>query len=528
MSDMKHRKSCEYLIIGSGFGGAFAAYNLARAGKDVVVIERGIWVRRDDTCWDEERLHLVDPIYRGHTPVLINQKKGKLDEYWPDDTVGGMSTFYGAAAFRMREDDFLGAPLPDSDGRDKATAWPVQYRDIAPYYDKAEALQHVAGNGKDDITGPPRKGDFSQKAPPYSAPSQRIFDAASKLGLHPFHIPMAINFCGDCGKGKCILCHTCDHYLCKIEAKNDLSVVVLPDAIKAGAEVIANTRAVKINVERGRAVSAELVDQSTGARREIKAKNILLACGALSTPHLLLSSGIDGVVPAGDLIGRHLMRHANGVVSGISAVRTNPEGKFHKQVSIPDYYFGDPEKKKGPAGGWGMIQEIHTPEKGVMKANVPFGLKNIAAFASEFLLNLLCIAEDTSQYENRAYVDITAKDKFGMPALRVYHRYTARDLAARKSLYGAAKRILLKAGAIPVYCFPIDTFSHAIGTCRFGKNRDTSVLDPDCRVWGVKNLYVLDASFMPSGGSVNPSLTIAANALRVSALLAGQSSRGNA
>ena len=93
---MKIKKSCEYLIVGSGFGGAFAAYNLARAGKDVLVVERGIWGVRDDSCWDEVRLHLVDPLYRGHTPILVNQKEGKLDEYWPDDTVGGMSTFYGA------------------------------------------------------------------------------------------------------------------------------------------------------------------------------------------------------------------------------------------------------------------------------------------------------------------------------------------------------------------------------------------------------------------------------------------------
>lgn len=521
---MKIKKSCEYLIIGSGFGGAFASYNLARAGKDVMVVERGIWGIRDDSCWDETRLHLVDPLYRGHTPVLINQKEGKLDEYWPDDTVGGMSTFYGAAAFRMREDDFNGAPAPGSAERDGATAWPVSYSEMAPYYDRAEALQFVAGTRGEDITEPRRTNDFPQGAPPYSAPSKRIFDASQKLGLHPFHIPMAINFSGDCGKEKCILCHTCDHYLCKIEAKNDLSVVVLPDAIAAGAAVVPDTRAVRINVSKGRAVSAELVDQSTGERHTVKAKHIILACGALATPHLLLASGIDREVPAGDLIGRYLMRHANGVVSGISYKRTNPENKFHKQVSIPDFYRGDPEKKKGPGGGWGMIQEIHTPGKGVMKANVPPGLKNIAAFASEFLLNLLCIAEDMPQHANRAYIDITSRDKFGMPALRVYHRYCERDLAARAALYSAAKRILMKAGALPVYCFPIDTFSHAIGTCRFGTGRDTSVLDPECRVRGIKNLYVTDASFMPSGGSVNPSLTIAANALRVSAMLAGKSS----
>lgn len=514
------KKNCEFLIIGSGFGGAFAAHTLAKAGRDVLIVERGRWVARDDSCWDEVRLHLENPLYRGHVPVIINQKEGKIDEYWPDDTVGGMSTFYGAAAFRMREEDFLGAPAIDADSRDSSTKWPVEYRDLAPFYDEAEKLQYVAGKMGDDITGPPRAMDFPQEAPELSEPSRRIYDAAKKLGLHPFHIPMAINFRGDCGKGKCVLCHTCDHYLCKVEAKNDLSVVVLPEALAAGAELLDDTRVVKINLSRGKAISAQMVDQKTGNRFEIKAKYIVLACGALNSPHLLLASGIDRESASGELIGRFLMRHANGVVSGLSAKMTNPENVFHKQVAIIDYYFGDPEKKKKPHGNWGLIQEIHTPGKGVMKANVPFGLKNIAAFMSNFLLNLLCIAEDMPQYSNRVYIDISSKDAFGMPALRVYHRYTRRDLEARNALYGVAKRILIAAGALPVYCFHIDTFSHAIGTCRFGNDPASSVLDPECRVWGIKNLFVVDGSFMPSGGSVNPSLTIAANSLRVAKILA--------
>lgn len=514
------KKTCEFLIIGSGFGGAFAAYTLAKAGRDVIVVERGRWVVRDESCWDEVRLHLENPMYRGHTSVLINQKEGRLDEYWPDDTVGGMSTFYGAAAFRMREEDFYGAPVDGASAKDASTQWPVAYRDLAPYYDEAEKLQFVAGKMGDDITEPSRSMDFPQPPPPLSRPSQKIYNASKKLGLHPFHIPMAINFRGDCGKGKCVQCHTCDHYLCKVEAKNDLAVVVLPEAMSAGAVVLDNTRAVKINLSRGKAVSAQMVDQDTGNRFEIKAKYIILACGSLGSPHLLLSSGIDRETASGELIGRFLMRHANGVVSGISPKKINPENVFHKQVAIADYYFGDPEKKKKPSGNWGLIQEIHTPGKGVMKANVPLGLKNIAAFMSDFLLNLLCIAEDIPQYSNRVYIDISTKDKFGMPALRVHHRYAHRDIEARSALYGVAKRILFAATALPVYCFHIDTFSHAIGTCRFGTNSSSSVLDPECRIWGIQNLFVLDGSFMPSGGSVNPSLTIAANSLRVAKILA--------
>jgi len=515
---MKIKKSYDFVIIGSGFGGAFAAYNLSKAGKEVLVVDRGVWVKRDDSCWDEIRLHINDPLYRGQTPVMINQKK-KIEIDWPDDTIGGMSTFYGAAAFRLKENDFLGAPLPDSDKKNKDSQWPFSYEKLSRFYDEAEKLQGVAGIDGEDITEPNREVQFPQPPPEIlSPPSKRIRDAAKNLGLHPFNIPLAINFSGKHGKKKCIQCSTCDHYLCKIEAKNDLSVVVLPEAIKYGTTVLSNTRAIKINTFNNKAISVDLIDQSTGTISTIHLKTLIVSSGALSTPHLLLTSGIDSLIN-NSLIGRNLMRHANGVIAGLFPFKVNSEKKFQKQIAIPDFYFGDPCKKAGPKGNWGMIQDVSTIGKEVIKINVPYGLKNIAAFSSNYLINQLCMAEDIPQNHNRVYVDWKRKDKFGMPALRVYHRYHKRDIAARKVLYKEAKKILRKSGALMVYTINIETFSHAIGTCKFGKNKNTSVLDPDCKIWGMKNLYALDASFMPSGGSVNPSLSIAANSLRVSEML---------
>src|SRR3989338_657878 len=179
---MKLESSYEYVIIGSGFGGAFAVYNLAKAGKEVLIIDRGIWPKRDETCWDENVLHLQEkPLYRGHTSYSINQKNGSPQHEWPNDTVGGMSPFYGAAAFRMREADFFGAPRIDSAERDSNSAWPFRYEDLQPYYDEAEILQGVAGNKGEDITEP-KRGEYPQKQLfPLPSPSQRIWDASKKL-----------------------------------------------------------------------------------------------------------------------------------------------------------------------------------------------------------------------------------------------------------------------------------------------------------------------------------------------------------
>lgn len=509
----------EFLILGSGFGGAFAALELARAGRDVLIVERGVWPQRDDSCWDEDRLHFPTPKYRGHTPFLVDQRNGSPQEIWPEDTVGGMSPMYGAAAFRMREEDFFGAPREDSGGRDSSTAWPISYGDLERYYSQAEEIQNVAGTGGEDITEPERRSPFPQPAPALTTPSRRVWNAAEKLGLHPTRIPLAINFNGRSPGQKCILCDTCDKFLCKIEAKNDLSIVCLPEAIRRGAVLLPDTRAIRINVSGGRAYSVTVVNQSSGEEEEILAQNVIVACGTLATPHLLLSSGIRSSGAGGDLIGRGLMRHINSVVAGLSPSRVNPGRQFHKLMWIPDFYHGDPGKRRGPDGPWGMIQQVQIPGKRLLQVNSPRGLKGLAGSARPFLLGLLNIAEDVRQESNRVFPDPSQSDKFGQPVLRVFHRYSGRDRKARKALDREARRILMKAGALPVYTYSVESYSHAYGTCRFGQEQASSVLDPSCRVWGFQNLFVVDASFMPSGGSVNPSLTIAANALRVAQAL---------
>jgi len=512
---MTTESDTDCLIIGSGFGGAFAALALARAGTDVLIVERGIWPERDDSCWDERKLYFPTPRYRGYAPILVNQRRDILEEIWPEDMVGGMSTVYGAAAFRMREEDFLGTPREDGSGRVGENAWPIGYSDMEPYYHEAERVQNVAGVEGEDLTEPPRTGPFPQKPPDLPRLSRRIWKAAAEGGLHPAHIPLAINFDGKSPGGTCIRCDTCDKFLCKIGAKNDVTVVCLPAAMHRGARVLPDTRVVRINVSRGRAESVEAVHQCSGERLVIRARQIILAGGALGSPHLLLASGIRSSGPGGSLLGRGLMRHVNSVVTGLSPTPVNPDRSHHKSVWIPDFYHGNPQNGKKPAGPWGTIQQLHIPGRMTLRANSPRGLKTAAAVASRFLMGLLTIAEDVRSETNRVFLDPTRTDRFDMPILRIFHRYGTRDRAVRRALEREARTILQRARAVPVYSYPVVSFSHAYGTCRFGGSEAMSVLDPMCKVWGMKNLFVVDASFMPSGGSVNPSLTIAANALRV-------------
>jgi choline dehydrogenase-like flavoprotein len=142
-----------------------------------------------------------------------------------------------------------------------------------------------------------------------------------------------------------------------------------------------------------------------------------------------------------------------------------------------------------------------------------------------YLTGLLTIAEDQPQFNNRVVVDPTHTDRFGLPRLVVSHRYTKRDIAASRLLMQAARAVLRRAGAWACYQHQIRTFSHAVGTIRMGRDPRTSALDELGRFRGLDNLYVLDGSFMPRSAGVNPSLTIAANALRAAAFLVGSTPR---
>jgi choline dehydrogenase-like flavoprotein len=146
---------------------------------------------------------------------------------------------------------------------------------------------------------------------------------------------------------------------------------------------------------------------------------------------------------------------------------------------------------------------------------LPSPLSRLACAVIPHMPGLVVIAEDQPQAENRITLDHGSVDRYGLPQPLIIHRYSPRDLEARRALVSAASRILRRAGAAFCYVRPIETFSHALGTVRMGDDPTTSALDATCRFRGLENLYVVDGSAMPTSAGVNPSLTLSANALRV-------------
>jgi choline dehydrogenase-like flavoprotein len=509
---MPAKSSYHALVIGSGVGGAAAAHALVEAGLRVLMIERGPRVRRGPANWAGDAVMELSPYYSTEDPWDVRgDDRVRLGSF---RCVGGPAVFYGGVALRLRERDFVHDPEIVGDS---GACWPFGYDDLEPYYAWAETLLEVGGDDAGDPSAPPRSGPYPRPALPPQGPARRVWGAAEALGLTPSLLPLAIRHGDAPGPGEaCARCGTCDGYACAIEAKREPSTAILPRLEGCGLTLRPETEAVRLLRRGRRLVGVECVDSRTGRRWVAHADQYVLAAGALASPRLILASGLQSSSPARDWVGRCLMRHCNGIVFGLFPHPLEGSRDFHKQVGVFDLYGGLEGAPK-----LGCIQSIHPPPPGMVRARIPGWLGGIAEPLADRSTGLLVIAEDQPRRENRVEADPHRSDRFGVPAGRVTHRYTWRDARARLALARVARAILLRAGARLTQGVRILTFSHAVGTLRMGVDPRSSPLDASSRFRGVENLWVTDGSFMPRSGGVNPSLTIAANALKAGAHLAG-------
>jgi choline dehydrogenase-like flavoprotein len=492
------------VIVGSGFGGAMVAHRLVSAGARVLMLERGDWVPRGEQAWLPGASLELTPAYArdipyrcvtgGHGPVIGGYA-----------CVGGPSVYYGCVALRFRERDFEG----DRDVvGDSGAAWPYRYDELERYYGEAERLLRIAGDDAGDPTAPRRATPYPFPPAPLAQVTERVVDSAVALGLSPFHLPLAIDH------ARCIACRTCDTYACAIEAKNDVATTMIRPLVARGLTLETGAVVVRVEVEGGAARRVHVVRKATGEREAIPARHVIIAAGALGTAHLVLASQLERLSPAGAAVGRYLMRHDNAMIFGFYGERPDRERRFHKQIALHDWYFGDPAGDDADGlTKLGGVQQMMTPPAELVRAHLPRPLRALSSF-TEHLTGLLCIAEDQPQARNGCSVDWSVRDAYGLPQLVIDHRYSRRDRRASRALVRRARRVLGHTGAVFAYTHRVKTFSHAIGTMRMGCDPATSPLDEVCRFRGVANLWITDGSALPMSAGVNPSLTIAANALR--------------
>ena len=495
------------IVIGSGFGGAMAARVLVRAGRRVLMLERGGWVARSPENWAQENVGELTGHYSREAAYRQLRGGRDLGAYF---CVGGPSVFYGGVSLRFREKDF---EVDREIVGDSGARWPLRYADLEAHYAEAERILGVGGAAGEDPTEPPRSGPYPHPAADLAPVSERIKQAAVDLGFRPFRLPLAINRNAGDGREACQACGTCDGFACAVSAKNDLATTVIAPLVREGLRLETDAVVTRLLTDGHRVTGVEVADRESGERRVHHAPQVVLAAGVLGTPQLLLASGLARLNPGGRVIGRYLQRHYNEILFGIFPTPPNPGGGFHKQLGIHDFYFGDATAST-PLGKLGGMQQLPTPPVGLVRAELPRWLGAMVAPWIKHLTGLLVMAEDQPVYENSVLLDETAADRYDVPRLLISHRHTSRDKAAGAALAGAAKRILRRAGALACYRHEVATFSHGVGTVRMGADPYTSALDADCRFRGLENLMVVDASVMPTSAAVNPSLTISAVALR--------------
>jgi choline dehydrogenase-like flavoprotein len=507
----------DVVIIGTGAGGGTLAHALAASGKSILLLERGDFLPREMDNWDPD-------------PVFIQGKYISKDTWYDSEgkpfqpqvhyNVGGATKLYGAALYRLRPRDF--GELRHIDGM--SPAWPLDYEDFEPWYTQAEWLYQVHGNTDEDPTEGHHSKPYPWPAVSHEPRIQHLSDELAKGGYHPFHAPCGILLDEENrAKSTCIRCTWCDGYPCLVHAKADAEIIaVRPVLDRPNVTLLTGAEVIHLETDdTGRSVTGVIVTRDGGT--EVYTGDIVVvSAGAANSAKLLLNSANErhpqGLANGSDQVGRNYMFHN---CKAIVALAKEPNDTvFQKTVGLNDFYFGAPDFE-WPAGNVQMIgksnaEAMKGEEPKLTKLAPHFSLAEVAQHAVDFWLT----TEDLPQPDNRVTVDESGQ---------VHLAYTSTNDREADRLYDELKHILNRTGLAAHHVLDKNFYmhmdvsvagvAHQAGTCRFGTDPATSVLDVNCKAHELDNLYVVDTSFFPSIGAVNPALTAMANALRVGAHL---------
>ncbi|MGW7378976.1 GMC oxidoreductase [Streptomyces sp. NPDC054794] len=510
----------DVIIIGSGAGGGTLAHRLAPSGKRVLVLERGGFLPRERDNWDSTAV-FVKGKYRA--PEFWLDKHGH--EFPPEVNyyVGGNTKFYGAALFRLRPEDF--GDLRHHDG--VSSAWPIDYADLEPYYTQAEHLYLVHGRHGEDPWEGPVSGQYAYPPVEHEPRIQQLSDDLEKQGLHPFHLPIGVNLSQDenghaTRSSACIRCDRVDGFPCLVRAKSDAQVICVEPALEhPNVELVTRAHVVRLETgPDGRSVTTVVARLDGDEEVRYSADIVAVACGAVNSAVLLLASANEhhpqGLANSSDVVGRHYMRHNNLALMAVS--KEPNDTRFQKTLALHDWYLGADDWEY-PLGGIQMLgksdaEQIHGEAPrwaGAVTPDMPFEV--LAHHAVDFWL----CGEDLPQPGNRVTLDrdgrvhLALDESNNIEALRRL-RHKLQQMLGHLGMHEhhlLSRSIYLHKG------MPIGATAHQAGTVRFGYDPATSALDTHCKAHDLDNLYVVDTSFFPSIGAVNPSLTAMANALRV-------------
>jgi choline dehydrogenase-like flavoprotein len=503
----------DVIIVGSGAGGGTLAHTLAQSGKRILLLERGDFLTRETDNWDPGAV-FVDGKYI--SPDTWYDADGKPFQPQVHYFVGGATKLYGAALYRLRPEDF--GELKHADG--VSPAWPLSYDDFEPWYTKAEWLYQVHGNHGED----PTEGAYSKQYPwpavSHEPRIQEISDALAAGGYHPFHAPCGI-LLDEANRpaSQCVRCTWCDGYPCLVHAKADADVIaVRPLLAEPTVTLLVNAEVRRLTTDPGGGRVTSVVVSRGGQEEVYEADIVVVSAGAANSAAILLRSASDrhpdGLANGSGQVGRNYMYHNSKAVVALGKERNDTV--FEKTLGLNDFYFAG-DGREWPLGniqmcGKSNAEAMKGEEPKLTKLAPHWSLAEVARHAVDFWLT----TEDVPKPDNRVTVDRDG---------RVHVAYSPTNAAEAAGLYHELRKILNHIGMAEHHVLdknfylsmdiPVAGCAHQAGTCRFGTDPATSVLDANCKAHELDNLYVVDTSFFPSIGAVNPALTAMANAIRV-------------
>jgi len=542
-------------VIGSGAGAGPVIWRLARAGYSVVVLEKGPWFRREDFSKDE-----LACCRRSHYTPNLRDEQHVLEEaaadgwlatptrvsgrnFWNGNMVGGSSNLMSGYFHRLKPEDFrllsefgpiAGANLTD---------WPIDYDDLEPYYTLVERVVGVSGSVTPHPHAEPRSSADFPYPPTIEHPvSAWIDETCRELGYHPLRVPRAILPAKAGERDACAYSGYCGSFGCSTNAKGSARAALIEPALATGrCDLRPHAKVYRLLSDaKGRVTQADYFD-GEGQTRSVSARLFVVACQAIETSRLLLSSPgpahPDGLGNRHGQLGRNLVFSAGGTGSGyFTYAKLSPRqqaqvrslGPFVNRALQDWYFIRDKTFSDHPAKG-GTIDFLFAHPNPIPLANPlrwqdgeliwgkPLKRKLEKWFTEDRKLLFEVFSDWLPTDDCFVSLDPAVKDKWGSAVARVRLGAHPHDLKVGAYLAAKGEGVLRALG--------LDWVSSAVssapppnlvaGGCRFGTDPASSVLDRDCRVWGAENLFVTDASFMPTGGSVPYTWTIYANAFRV-------------
>ncbi len=500
----------DIIIIGTGSGGSTMAYKLAPSGKKILILERGGFIPKEKENWDAHE--------------VVNVGRYRPNDVWLDQddqpfkpfihyNVGGNSKMYGAALFRFRESDF--EKVQHYGG--ESPAWPLKYDVYEPYYTIAEKLYSVHGKRGVDPSEPKAEADYPLPPISYEPLIKELNAKMQQIGLQPFPLPMGVKLPQDYTQTEApVMLENFDGFPDPTDSKADGQVMALRPALKnKNVTLLTHAYVEKLDTDASGIRISKVHADVKGEKMIFDADMVIIACGAVNSAALLLRSSNEkhpnGLANSSGQVGRNLMLHHNGCLIAFTKEKIN-DCVFQKSLGLADFYHGA-DDSEFPLGEIQLMGR-NDPDTILWLGEKIYPGKTYTEL-KQMTIDFWLTAEDLPSPENR--VELTKEGKIKVH----YHRtnYTAYEKLKEK-----LKEVFAKIGELDNrfkdiqwagYDLDISGMSHQNGTCRFGTDASTSVLDLHCKAHDVQNLYVVDASFFPSCGAFNPSLTIAANALRV-------------